>query len=84
MTWADAGLGLAAFVLTALEAGVSAAYTASVVARDVRRSVAWGVVFEALLLLDIWFLLESRWLAGPILVGSGVGIWLVVRRRNHI
>lgn len=81
MTWADAGLGLLAFVLAAVEASVSACYTRSVAAGNVRGAIVWGLIFEAVILLDVWFLIEARWLAIPILAGSGLGIWVALRKR---
>ena len=76
----DPALAVTAFALTALETGVGARYTQSVVAKNVRVAVGWGVLFEGLLLADVWFLMTDKWLAIPILAGSAVGIWWVVRK----
>ena len=80
MTLADVGLGLLAFGLTVAEASVGALATKHLIARNVRKAVVWGTLFDGLLLADMWFIVEARWLAGPILLGSALGIWLVVRR----
>jgi hypothetical protein len=79
LSWGEAGLALLAFALTAAETSVSAVYTRAIVARRRWPAVIWGVVFEAVLLADIWFLVSERWLAVPILVGAGVGIWWIMR-----
>ena len=69
-----------AFVLTYLECSVGARYTRCV-ADGVRVQAAhWGTVFEALLLVDIWFITTSKWLAIPILMGAWLGIYRTVRR----
>ena len=72
-------LALAAFALTVAEASVGALATRHLIARNVGKAVFWGTLFDALLLADMWFIVEARWLAVPILLGSAVGIWLVVR-----
>lgn len=77
----DALLALAAFFLTAAETSVGTSYTRAVVAVNIRHAVFWGVLFEALLLVDIWFLMTTYWLAVPILLGAGVGIWWTLNRK---
>lgn len=73
-------LGCVAFAVTIAETSVGAKYTQSVAAKNVRGSVLWGVLFEAILLVDTTLLIGDRWLALPILAGAALGIWLAVRR----
>ncbi len=72
-------LAVLAFGLTAAETSLSATYTRAVVARRRWPAVAWGTLFEAVLLLDVWLLVSSRWLILPILLGAAVGIWWVMK-----
>lgn len=71
-----------AFVLTYCECAVGARYTKSVADGDRWRAANWGVLFEALLLVDIWFMLSSRWLAIPILCGAWLGVYRTVGKRT--
>lgn len=73
-------LGCLALAVTIAETSVGAKYTQSVAGKNVAASVGWGVLFEAILLVDTTLLIGDRWLALPILVGAGLGIWLAVRR----
>ncbi len=74
-----AGLVCLAFALTAGETSVGTRYTRAVAEKRRGAAVGYGVLFEALLLADIWFLVSDRWLAIPILIGAAVGTWWAVR-----
>lgn len=73
-------LCLLAFAFSAIEEGIASRRTQAVVRKDAVKSGNWSALFDFVLFLDIYLILEGGiWLVVPICMGSWLGSWWSVK-----
>lgn len=73
-------LGVGAFAITVAETYLGTKQTRAISESRIFHAAHWAALFELVLVLDVWFIVEARWLVAPIVVGAWCGVILTKRR----